>query len=261
MTQRGRGALAPTRRLDENDRALLYARGRALLLLIGTLFVSWTAWTTLVLPHVEPAVGAWGEVRGLFVRTLLWFLPCGIYLWSQHGRFWWHPLRLRLPPNKPRWAVAVVITAMAVGAVSLNVARELQVTPIEVWRRLFTVHSFAFPDAPLFEELVFRGVVFSELLWLLAAQADLAQGSDADRGLRVWRAAWSANVAATIVFVGIHWPYWIYADGLGAGLLLKSLPIALLSLVLGMLFARSSSIWPCVAVHWFNNELSALLPR
>jgi membrane protease YdiL (CAAX protease family) len=149
---------------------------------------------------------------------------------------------------------------MASLAITLNVGRELELSVSDVWRRWLGSYAFEFPATPLFEELVFRGVVFSELLWLFAAGSERPGDSLAQRSLKRWRAAWSANVLASLVFVGAHWPYWIYQEGIGATLAYRSVPILLLSLVLGMLFARASSIWPCVLLHWINNELSGLLP-
>ena len=108
---------------------------------------------------------------------------------------------------------------------------------------------------------MFRGVVFSGLLEVfMYAALGQYEGDTQRRALLTWRAAWSANLLATIVFVGAHWPYWIYTDGLGSTLAMRSIPVFLLSLVLGMLFARGRSLWPCVLLHWINNELSALVP-
>jgi membrane protease YdiL (CAAX protease family) len=145
-------------------------------------------------------------------------------------------------------------------AITLNVAQELETHPVEVWRLLLASYEFEFPATPLFEEFVFRGVVFAGLLEVFVYAALGQYHVDPKKSaLLTWRAAWSANLLATIVFVGAHWPYWIFTDGLGASLIMKSLPVFLLSLVLGMLFARGRSIWPCVLLHWINNELSALV--
>ena len=235
-------------------------RSRALLWLIGTLLGLWTAWATLVLPRLEPTQGLEYHLRSFGVRVVLWVLPCAVFLWSQYGRNSLRPLQLGLPPTWRHWAWSLGVTAAATLAISLNVARELSITPGSVWERLLRNYSFEFPSTPLFEELVFRGVVLAGLLDITLMSVLLEQGaSGPPTPLSRWRAAWGANVLATVVFVGAHWPYWIYTEGLDK-LAVKSLPVLLLSLVLGMLFARGRSIWPCVLLHWANNELSALVP-
>jgi len=236
-------------------------RSRALLWLIGTLLGLWTAWATLVLPRLEPTQGLEYHLRSFGVRVVLWVLPCAVFLWSQYGRNSLRPLQLGLPPTWRHWAWSLGVTAAATLAISLNVARELSITPGSVWERLLRNYSFEFPSTPLFEELVFRGVVLAGLLDITLMSVLLEQGaSGPPTPLSRWRAAWGANVLATVVFVGAHWPYWIYTEGLDK-LAVKSLPVLLLSLVLGMLFARGRSIWPCVLLHWANNELSALVPN
>ncbi len=108
-------------------------------------------------------------------------------------------------------------------------------------------------ETPLFEELVFRGVVFSELLRLSGLSGAAKPLPLRDRIQR----AWLANLGASLVFVGMHWPWWIFTEGL-ATLPMRSLPVFLLSLVLGVVFARGRSLWPCVWLHWLNNSLSQL---
>jgi membrane protease YdiL (CAAX protease family) len=236
-------------------------RSRALLWLIGTLLGLWTAWATLVLPRLEPTQGLEYHLRSFGVRLVLWVLPCAVFLWTQYGRNSLRPLQLGLPPTWRHWAWSLGVTAAATLAISLNVARELGLTPGSVWERLIRNYSFEFPSTPLFEELVFRGVVLAGLLDITLTSVLLEQGASGfPTPLSRWRAAWGANVLATLVFVGAHWPYWIYTEGLEK-LAVKSLPVLLLSLVLGMLFARGRSLWPCVLLHWANNELSALVPN
>ena len=236
-------------------------RRRALLWLIGTLLGLWTLWATLVLPRLKPTDGFEYHIRSLGVRLVLWILPCSIYLWSQYRSRALRPLQLGLPPTGRHWAWSIGVTSAATCAITLNVARELETNPLAVWRYLLEHYSFEFPATPLFEELVFRGVVFASLLEI-ALFAAMTQSDATPRTSAVsrWKAAWLANFLATVVFVGAHWPYWIYTEGINT-IFMKSLPVFLLSLVLGMLFARGRSLWPCVILHWANNELSSLIPN
>jgi membrane protease YdiL (CAAX protease family) len=229
------------------------AHARALLGLIAALLVLWTIWSTQILPLLPRAEGVVHTLQSVGVRLLLWGLPCGIYLWRKRGRQAFRGLRLELPPTWRHAFVAVVIVVLASFAVSLDVARKLAVPPSEVWARCFESIGSAFPTGELLEELTFRSVLLSELLALWGA--DSSEGlTQASRRRR----AWLANIAASTVFVGLHWPWWIFTLGLGERFLVNSAGVFLLSLVLGILFIASRSVWPCVVLHAVNNALSSL---
>lgn len=206
-----------------------------------------------MLPSLPPLQGAAVELRSIAVRLLLWVLPAGVYLWWRYGREALAGLRLGLPPSAGHWLVAIGITALASFAVSLDVARKLSVPPVEVWVRLLETYAFEFPTAPVFEELIFRGVILSELLVLLAVPAVIER-----RDLESRQRAWIANLTASVVFVGLHWPWWIYTMGFGSDFWTNSAGVFLISLILGMLFFRTRSLWPCIVLHWMNNLLSGL---
>lgn len=211
-------------------------------------------WATVLLPRLSPLDGFWQDLRGLIVRSVLWVVPCAIYLRSQHGRWALRPLRLNLPPTVSHWVAALgLITATSL-AVSIDVARKSQSDLASVWGRLVHELSFAFPATPLFEELVFRGVILSELVVLFGM-------ASSQSALAVVRARfWLANLVSSLVFTGLHWPWWIYTEGIDSPeMWMKSAGVFLLSMVLGVLFVRGQSLWPCVLLHWLNNELSRLL--
>lgn len=230
-------------------------RSRALLGLIAFMFTSWTLWSTLVLPNLEPTVGWLHTVSSASIRLGLWVLPSAYYLWKFKSREPFAGLGLGFPSTIERGVGAMSLVGVAAVAVSVDVARKLNTNIAEVWLLLLSRGTFEGFQTPFFEELVFRGVIFSELLNLsgLSQRAELLPFS-----ARIQR-AWLANLGASLVFVGMHWPWWIYVDGLGLGLFVKSLPVFLLSLVLGVVFARGRSLWPCVLLHWLNNSLAQLV--
>lgn len=170
----------------------------------------WTVWATIVLPRLSPLEGFWQDLRGVLVRVVLWVIPCAIYLHSQHGRRALSPLRLNLPPTVSHWVAALgLITATSL-AVSIDVARKSRSDIASVWGQLLRELSFAFPATPLFEELVFRGVILSELLVLFGVVSSQS-------ALAVVRARfWLANLLSSLVFTGLHWPWWIYTDGIAS---------------------------------------------
>jgi membrane protease YdiL (CAAX protease family) len=233
----------------------LARRRRALLWLTGTLFCLWTVWSTIVLPRLPGAQGGEHVFQAVSIRLLLWVLPAGIYLWSQDGQRLFERLWLGPPPTLRNGFNAVGISALASLAVSLDVARKLDRTPGEVWRELVATLAWELPVAPFFEELIFRGVILAQLLLVLGAMQGDHPASTAER-LRVWL----ANLTASMIFTGLHWPWWIYSGGWGPEFWTQSAGVFLISLVLGMVFVGGRSIWPCVVLHWLNNELSRLVP-
>ena len=86
--------------------------------------------------------------------------------------------------------------------------------------------------APIVEETVYRGVLFSSL--------------------RKYLRATSTVLIVTLMFVGVHvlqyWGAWVSIAGL-----------TLLSLTLTIVRARSKSILPCVVIHTINNAFFSVL--
>lgn len=229
-------------------------RPRALLILIAVMLGLWTVWSTAILPRLPPTTGLLHTVQSMGVRLLFWVLPCAVYLWVTQGRHAWRIIRLGPPPTVRRLLSSLLLVLTAAIAVSIDVADKLGTSIPNTWLRLGAEGRFEGFQTPFFEELVFRGVIFSELL-ILSGLDDTAQPLPLATRLK---RAWLANFAASLVFVGMHWPWWIFTGGLGLGLLEQSLPVFLLSLVLGVVFARGQSLWPCVLLHWLNNSLAQL---
>jgi membrane protease YdiL (CAAX protease family) len=97
---------------------------------------------------------------------------------------------------------------------------------VRIWLALLAVFT-----APLVEEVVYRGVLFSALPRRV--------------GLN-----WSIAIV-TLLFAGVHFPqYW----GAWAGLA----GLTLLSLVLTVVRATTKSIFPCVIIHMLNNIVGAI---
>lgn len=229
-------------------------RSRALLGLIAVMFILWTLWSTAVLPYLPQSEGWLHAAQSIFIRVCLWVVPSAYYLWKYKRERALSGLGLGLPPTLERGLAAMSLVVAAALAVSVDVARKLAVPIPEVWLELWQRSAFEGFQTPFFEELVFRGVIFSELLSLSGLSRDAELLPFATRIKR----AWLANLGASLVFVGMHWPWWIFTEGLGLVLLMKSLPVFLLSLVLGIVFARGTSLWPCVILHWLNNSLAQL---
>ena len=81
--------------------------------------------------------------------------------------------------------------------------------------------------APICEELLFRGFIF--------------------RSLRNWRGVWPAAAITGVLFGAVH--------GLSAPAV-DLLPLAFLGFVLCIVYQRSGSLYPCIALHVLNNAIA-----
>lgn len=97
---------------------------------------------------------------------------------------------------------------------------------VRIWLAMLAVFT-----APLVEEVVYRGVLYSALR-------------------RYIPLGWSIAIV-TLLFAGVHFPqYW----GAWAGLM----GLTLLSLVLTVVRATTKSIYPCIIIHLLNNVIGAI---
>lgn len=239
--------------VDQSSKNQAQRQPRALLVLIGSMLLLWTVWSTSILPRLPTTIGAPHVAQSVGVRVLLWVIPCAVYLARAKGREALDGVGLGWPRSWSGLSAAFLLSCAAALAVSVDVSRKLGIDVVGVWQLLLATRAFEGLQTPLFEEVVFRGVIFSELL-RLSGLSDAAQPLPLTDRIR---RAWLANTGASLVFVGMHWPWWIFTEGF-ATLPVRSLPVFLLSIVLGVVFARGRSLWPCVWLHWINNSLSQL---
>jgi CAAX protease family protein len=93
--------------------------------------------------------------------------------------------------------------------------------------------------SPFIEEILFRGLILRELLSFLNRL--------------------KANILTSILFVGIHLPFWLFHDGLSNVLIANCIGVFIISLLAGWLYIRTKSIWPPTLAHIANNFLATLL--
>jgi CAAX protease family protein len=91
--------------------------------------------------------------------------------------------------------------------------------------------------APLLEETVFRGFVLRRLQ---------------ESGV----AFWPSNVAAGVMFLGLHLPGWYFVGLLKPSHALVASGILLTGVVAGYAKHKSGSLWASVCVHFVNNLYS-----
>ncbi len=225
------------------------ARRGPLLVVLGlALLVSWACYALVVRPWV-PSASPWAELlTNVGARTVFWGGPCAVYLWRVQGARWREPLGLAFPYGRRQVVSALVVPVVVAALLIWATARQLGVA-FEVLLAAFVEQARPRFTAPLFEELVFRGVVVSEAL-------SVARESAPSVGSWRWR-YWGAQLAAAALFTLVHWPWWLMDRGL-EGTLAASLPLFATGLILGVVFGQTRSLWPCVLLHWVNNELSVV---
>ena len=135
-----------------------------------------------------------------------------------------------------------MVTAIFFGAVALF--------EITIGRKSFSVASLSSLSpalallqlviSPLFEEILFRGLVMKELMTLLPGY-------------------YLANVLTSLLFMGVHLPYWLLHGGLTQTVMANAVGVFLFSVVACWLFAKTASIWPPTLAHIANNLLSSML--
>jgi uncharacterized protein len=174
-----------------------------------------------IIAHVLTAVVCWAVVTRIRARPF----------WSSLGWNWGGK-------NFGYWLIASLIIIYVVLGVDQVLVKLLPQRPTPFDEILktsdnvrFTVAAMAVLTAPLIEELVYRGVLFS--------------------GLRKRFSAWMTVILVTLLFAGVHVPQYWGAWASMAGL-------TLLSFVLTSIRALTKSILPCVLVHMLFNTVGAI---
>jgi membrane protease YdiL (CAAX protease family) len=127
------------------------------------------------------------------------------------------------------WGVFLLFSAIWVAALGINerdnLPKELGVN--QGTSSMVAVAALVAVVAPMAEELFFRGYFFT--------------------ALRNWRGLWPAAIITGLVFGAIH------AGSSPAGFLA---PLALLGFLLCLLYERTGSLYPCIALHSLNNSVA-----
>lgn len=175
------------------------------------------------------------------LKVFIWVLPAMAYVWWLRrakpvpylGLYPWPSWRVWWPCLLVTGGFLAAVTTVEVGWRGESV----------VWSRLFTGTPLAtclsLALTPLVEEILFRGLVLRELLDLTS---------------------WTrANMIASLLFVGIHLPHWLWRDGLTIGVVGQGGGVFVFSWLAGWLYAKSRSVWPPALAHTLNNALALLL--
>jgi uncharacterized protein len=213
-----------------------------LTLLLGGIFILWSV--RAIYGYAYDASIASETLRALYgnvVKGVLWVVPAfGFARWARHSK----PVRylgISVMPTARQWSWCLGVIGLFVLAVigfeTLQGGKSLARSGIPF--SITTVGVLFYVVSPVLEEILFRGLVLKEL------------GSLMPGGI--------ANLVTSLLFVGIHLPYWLSHGGVTPGMISNCVGIFAFSLVAGWLYLRSASIWPPVCAHLANNLVASLL--
>ena len=175
------------------------------------------------------------------LKLVLWVLPASAFAYWLRSTPPVKYLGLSVVPSLRDWLSCLAVTVIFLLAVTLFA--------VTIGRKSFSGASLSsLPTtlallqlviSPLFEEILFRGLVMKELMTLLPA--------------------YLANVMTSLLFMGVHLPYWLSHGGLTQTVMANAVGVFLFSVVACWLFAKTASIWPPTLTHIANNLLSSML--
>jgi membrane protease YdiL (CAAX protease family) len=215
---------------------------KKLSLFIVCFFAIWSVRATFLYAIDESiAPDSLRNVYSVTVKLILWVLPAvGYACWVRHASPFRY-LGLSVMPSAGKWLKYLVVIGLFLSAQvafpSILDGKTPSLAGISVSITLSGMLSFVV--SPFLEELLFRGLLLHELAALLPR--------------------WVANLLASLLFAGIHLPFWLSHGGLSAMMLTNTAGVFIFSLLAGWLYLDSSSIWPPTVAHIANNCVAALL--
>jgi membrane protease YdiL (CAAX protease family) len=215
---------------------------KKLSLFIVCLFAIWSVRAT-VLYVIDASITpeSLRTVYSVAVKLILWILPAfGYVCWVRRAPPFRY-LGISVMPSARKWLKYLVVIGLFLGAQiafkAIMGGKAPSLGGISVSITLSGILSFVV--SPFLEELLFRGLLLHELAALLPR--------------------WGANLLTSLLFVGIHLPFWLSHGGLSGALLANAAGVFIFSLLAGWLYLDSSSIWPPTVAHIANNCVAALL--
>ncbi len=213
-----------------------------LLVFIICFFVIWSARATFLYSIDESiASDTLRIVYSSLVKFLLWVAAAFLFVrWVRHASPYQY-LGLSVMPTTRQWLSCLGIMSLFLGII-IGVALLVEGKTLSHTRiaAAFTLSGVLFHFlSPWMEEVLFRGLLLKEFQTLMP------------KGY--------ANLLTSLLFVGVHLPYWLTHEGFTINVLTNTVGVFIFSLVAGWLYLRSSSLWPPTLAHIANNFVSTLL--
>jgi hypothetical protein len=238
------GAGSVSRNVRALDTPMVNQRKAALhlSLFLVAFFVLWTLRATLFYAVDESIISPTSRAAySNLLKLVVWVFPAAAFAYVLRSAPPAKYLGLSVWPSRRNWLLCLSVTVvfllvvtlveLAVGKKSFSTAG-LSSLPIALWLLQLLL-------SPLLEELLFRGLVMKELLTLLPA--------------------YLANAVTSLLFVGVHLPYWLSHGGATRAMMTNAGGVFVFSVVACWLFSKTASIWPSTVAHVANNVLSSIL--
>jgi len=207
-------------------------------LFLALVFIVWALRATVFYGIDESIADA--TVRQVYATVLkfaLWVLPAVAFAALVRRQPPLQYIGLATYPGRREWLVALLAVAGYLAAVT---AFEVLLNGKRWSFASFSLAGLAFLFvSSAIEEILFRGLVLKELLNTLSPLA--------------------ANIVTSLLFVAIHWPHWLWNRGLTEGVFADTAGVFLISLLLGWIYLRTKSVWPCIVAHTLNNVVAGSL--
>jgi membrane protease YdiL (CAAX protease family) len=203
---------------------------------ITALHLAWIAWPYILYPRLTAALGdrtlAYALVN-LGIRLLVWVCPVFLYLRYVDDV---KPLQyLRLTHRIRRGvAVALVLTVVNFLGTVLRVGWPHPALERVTWNSVLGTSMLV----GFIEETPYRGFILQKL----SERVEF----------------WIANLITSVLFLAIHLPGWIALHMLRAD---TATTIFIFSIVMGIVFRYSDSLWAPIITHSANDLLSFVLFR
>lgn len=179
----------------------------------------------------------WRSVYSTSVKCALWVLPAIAFVGWLRRVSPWKYLGIAVIPTFREWGIAALATSLFLGTI---VALEVAFGGKAFQTAMPAAFAFSMLAASaLIEEILFRGLVLRELT---------------EHFHNV-----TANLIASLLFVAVHWPHWLWSRGFSAGVIADSAGVFFASLLFGWIYLRTRSIWPCFMAHVANNVVAGFL--
>lgn len=168
------------------------------------------------------------------VKSFIWIVPAWLYIKNYLGT---NPINyLKMNVNVKKGLFWGIVLSLLVG---LYFALETYILNQQSFHFSLSFNDYlnGFIMAGIAEEIVFRGLILQEINKRLAF--------------------WKANVITALLFLVIHYPFWIYNESfLNFG---THIYVVLLGLLFGFVYKKTGSLWSVVLLHAFHNFFVTIL--
>lgn len=206
-------------------------------IMIGYLFIFYFVWSIKEL-WLRQYIYSFDETTSAFlealVKSFIWIIPAWLYIKNYLGTNPINYLKMNVNVKKGLfWGLAL---SMLVG---LYFSFETYILNGQTFHFSLSFNDYlnGFIMAGIAEEIVFRGLILQEI----------------NKRLTFWK----ANVITALLFLVIHYPFWIYNGSFfNFG---THIYVVLLGLLFGFVYKKTGSLWSVVLLHAFHNFFVTIL--